>query len=400
MWSSSACRSACPATRDPPPRLPGAESADPRYAGRRADRDVRRAAQHRHRRAGADRGGRARAGRPPGHRQGRRGRDPAGVPRPPGCRRRPDEAVPRDERGASGAATSTTSTTSTCSTPTTGTRTRGTTRSASPRSSSSARQTRTAKWVGYGALLLVNLLIIGGGLYGWWYIRQANAPGAVGGPVEFTIAEGETLGQVSERLEDEGFVENAAFFRDYVGDHGGLEIVPGLYRIPTGDHVGNVLAVLRTPPERDVHRASPSRRASRCSRWRNRLAAELPNLRRRGVPRRGAATRRSRRCSARPARRASEGLLFPATYRVYNADSERQVVDPDDRADGAGRAAGGDRAPASVGVQPTYTPYQILIIASMIEREAKTEEDRPLIARVIYNRLAMIPGATADRRHA
>ena len=27
----------------------------------------------------------------------------------------------------------------------------------------------------------------------------------------------------------------------------------------------------------------------------------------------------------------------------------------------------------------------------MIEREAKTEDDRPLIARVIYNRLAMNP---------
>jgi UPF0755 protein len=35
------------------------------------------------------------------------------------------------------------------------------------------------------------------------------------------------------------------------------------------------------------------------------------------------------------------------------------------------------------------TPYQVLIVASMIEREAKTEQDRPLIARVIYNRLAM-----------
>jgi UPF0755 protein len=33
------------------------------------------------------------------------------------------------------------------------------------------------------------------------------------------------------------------------------------------------------------------------------------------------------------------------------------------------------------------TPYQVLIIASMIEKEAKLDEDRPKIARVIYNRL-------------
>ena len=35
------------------------------------------------------------------------------------------------------------------------------------------------------------------------------------------------------------------------------------------------------------------------------------------------------------------------------------------------------------------TPYQALIIASMIEKEAKVQEDRPKIARVILNRLAL-----------
>ena len=33
------------------------------------------------------------------------------------------------------------------------------------------------------------------------------------------------------------------------------------------------------------------------------------------------------------------------------------------------------------------TPYQLLTVASMIEREAQTAHDRPLIAAVIYNRL-------------
>ncbi len=34
------------------------------------------------------------------------------------------------------------------------------------------------------------------------------------------------------------------------------------------------------------------------------------------------------------------------------------------------------------------TPYDVLIIASMIEAESATEHDRPLVAAVIYNRLA------------
>jgi UPF0755 protein len=249
-------------------------------------------------------------------------------------------------------------------------------------------QTRVAKWIGYGALLLVNVLIIGAGCYGWWYISQANAPGAVGAPIEFTIAEGETLGQVSERLEDEGFIRNAAFFRDYAGDHGGLDIVPGLYRIPTGDNVGNVLAVLRTPPnETFVNVTFPEGFTVR--QMAARLAAELPNF---SVDAFLAAANDPAVPSLfRPAgQNLLEGLLFPATYRVYNADSERQVVIR--MVEQMERVGSQEEIEAGVsGVQPSYTPYQILIIASMIEREAKTEEDRPMIARVIYNRLAMAP---------
>jgi UPF0755 protein len=48
------------------------------------------------------------------------------------------------------------------------------------------------------------------------------------------------------------------------------------------------------------------------------------------------------------------------------------------------------------------TPYDVLTIASMVEREAGIDEDRPLIASVIYNRLkAGIPlGIDATIRFA
>ena len=51
--------------------------------------------------------------------------------------------------------------------------------------------------------------------------------------------------------------------------------------------------------------------------------------------------------------------------------------------DRVGLKEGIDLAPEKVG----YSPYQVLTIASMIEREAKTDADRALIAQVIYNRL-------------
>ena len=246
-------------------------------------------------------------------------------------------------------------------------------------------QTRAARWIGYGALALANLLIIAGGIYGWWYIRQANAPGELGGAVEFVIAEGENLQSLSERLEDEGIVENASFFERYVADHGGLEVTPGYYRLPSGDHVGNVLARLRTPPEETfIEITFPE--GFTMQQIASRLASELPQLSVEEFM--AAANDPTIPAAFRPAGVTSmEGLLFPATYRVYNADSERQVITR--MAEQMERVGDQEEIAAGpVGIPAEYTPYEILVIASMIEREAKTDEDRPLIARVIYNRLA------------
>ena len=65
---------------------------------------------------------------------------------------------------------------------------------------------------------------------------------------------------------------------------------------------------------------------------------------------------------------------------------ERVAVDQEDLE--VGRAAAG-----------SSTPYEVMIVASMIEKEAKLDEDRAKIARVIYNRLVH-RDEPADRRHA
>ena len=91
---------------------------------------------------------------------------------------------------------------------------------------------KRATWMVYAAVLLVTGLILAGGVYGWWYIRQAKSTGDPGPITVFVVAEGETLDQVSERLEDEGFISNASFFRSYVDSKGGIETIePGRYTL-------------------------------------------------------------------------------------------------------------------------------------------------------------------------
>lgn len=98
-----------------------------------------------------------------------------------------------------------------------------------------------------------------------------------------------------------------------------------------------------------------------------------------------------------------EGLLFPDTYEFFNDDSpdkivgtlvstmENRVADIDwSRLDEIMIKDAGDLE------LRTATQYEAIIIASLIEAEAKLEVDRRLISSVIYNRLEDGQGLNID----
>jgi UPF0755 protein len=78
-----------------------------------------------------------------------------------------------------------------------------------------------------------------------------------------------------------------------------------------------------------------------------------------------------------------EGFLFPATYELAKPVSARLLVS-EQLAAFARRTSGVDFAYAK---RHGLTRYDVLIIASMIEREAAAPVDRRKISAVIYNRL-------------
>jgi UPF0755 protein len=80
-----------------------------------------------------------------------------------------------------------------------------------------------------------------------------------------------------------------------------------------------------------------------------------------------------------------EGLLFPDTYRVdENEDEQAVLARMVSTLDQIATEMGYADAAAKVGREP----YEVLVIASLIEAEAKVDGDRAKISRVIYNRLA------------
>ena len=245
------------------------------------------------------------------------------------------------------------------------------------------RQTRILKWVVWASFVVVAGLIIIAGYVGWWYLDRVQPEGEAGPPAAFTVNEFDSIDSIATRLERQGLVEDAEVFTWYVERKGGLELTPGFYQLPVNDHMGNVLQRLRTPPDRTYQRVTFPEGFT-IEQMAERLAETMPRLDREDFIE-AATSGQITSLIAQPGQRSLEGLLFPDTYQVSNADNEAQVVermaalmervavDQEDLVEGA----------AALG----KTPYEVLIVASMIEKEAKLDEDRPKIARVIYNRL-------------
>jgi len=82
-------------------------------------------------------------------------------------------------------------------------------------------------------------------------------------------------------------------------------------------------------------------------------------------------------------RRSLEGFLFPATYDFLKNTPSRQLVE--DQL--AAFRQNWSKVDLSYARKKNLTPYDVLIIASMVERETLAPDERPLVAAVIYNRL-------------
>jgi UPF0755 protein len=85
-----------------------------------------------------------------------------------------------------------------------------------------------------------------------------------------------------------------------------------------------------------------------------------------------------------PGVRSLEGLLFPETYFVSRSETAESLVRRMVREFEERTASLDWSVPESRGL----SRYQALIIASLVEREAKVPEDRSKVAAVVYNRLA------------
>jgi UPF0755 protein len=208
------------------------------------------------------------------------------------------------------------------------------------------------------------------------------------GSVEIEVPEGADAGTIGDLLAERGVVANGTYFElnaTLTGRRGGLR--PGDYTLRRDMSYGDAIAALEQGPKVKV---VPTVNVTVPEGLSIREAAPVVDKGPlKGSYRKAAGERRVlrriRRLGAPRGTTTAEGFLFPATYTLVDASPARDLVSKQLNA----------FQDAFRGIDMRYAKrrglsrYDVLIIASMIEREVQIDRERPLVAAVIYNRLAM-----------
>jgi UPF0755 protein len=234
-----------------------------------------------------------------------------------------------------------------------------------------------------GVLVMVALLALVGLVVfqalQWSAAREQKAV-PPGQEVTITVASGQGSVEIGRALRDAGVVDSVNRFRDAAEERGlDNQLKPGTYTLETGMSIDALLDILARGPSTGVPLTIPEGYTVA------QVAAKLAGtdqFTKEEVDK--ALKSKDLIVPLRPKGETSlEGLLFPDTYGIEEDDTAVGVLQEMlDQLEVVVSRYELSTAPQGL------NPYEVLIVASMIEREAKVDVDRPKIAAVIYNRLA------------
>mgnify|MGYP006167221463 FL=1 len=228
-----------------------------------------------------------------------------------------------------------------------------------------------------------------------WAKELLDPPGDRGAAVSLTLPPGATTSGISETLADLEIIPNASAYEWYIRLKGGPEFQAGSYTFHTNSSISQALEVLSAgpnTPEQAVQLRLTIPEGFTVSRIIDLInntpglafsGFDFENELRVGYNRSGVLSNQAMVASG--VIEPYEGLLFPDTYFLTEESSaEDLVVQMISRFDQVLLELGYSKAIESVGL----SAYEVLIIASLIEREARIPEERGKVSRVIHNRVA------------
>ncbi len=232
-------------------------------------------------------------------------------------------------------------------------------------------------WIKIGVLAAIILIPL---IVSLWVFQQLNPSGSTGKKISVGMPAGASDDQIVRVLTRDGVVTSPTIFGWYAKLRGMGAVPAGKYEFKDRQAMAEVVATLRKGPRLGGSKLTLPEGLT-LQETASHVAKGVPDIDAANfaqVARSGAV-----RSKFEPPEVSNlEGYLYPDTYQIAgNANAEdiiRKLVTEFDTTAG----------PLGIDKVPNFTPYQLVTIASLIESEARVPQDRPKIARVIFNRLA------------
>jgi UPF0755 protein len=220
-----------------------------------------------------------------------------------------------------------------------------------------------------------------------WVNNEIHPPGDPGKPVAFTIEQGNTTNVIANNLASAHVIGNATVFRYWLRRQGGdTKFKAGDYDLQEHMDYPELLAKLREGPKPPVSLNVTVLPGLTIAQMKARLLETLKGFDGAEFDQALARSELDKPWVPPLPFPIREGILFPDTYQVDEeaASNEYALIKRmSDKMDQVLGELGAEEKAAALG----RSVYEVVIVASLVEEEAKVDADRPKIARVIYNRL-------------
>lgn len=247
-------------------------------------------------------------------------------------------------------------------------------------------------------LLLASLLVgCGGDTLAVAYLeanrgRLEQPADPAGAPRQFVVQPGSTARVIAENLAGAGLITDPRLFEAYVRVNGlAPHLQAGTYQLSPGMTIPQIAEALQNAraPEIVVRVGEGWRLEQTANFLSQRTPLDGAEYRQRALTGdlSGLDTGKYGFLALRPAGASLEGFLYPDTYRLPAEDTT--VLDLLARQlDSFGAKVLPAWEAAQAAGATNLTLHQVLTVASIVEREAAVDDERPLIAGVYLNRLA------------
>ena len=216
--------------------------------------------------------------------------------------------------------------------------------------------------------LIIVFAILGGGAtaYGWFWLQGKVAePGPMAKEVEFTIESGEGLASVATRLQRDGLIVDKRVLRVHARlDDVENEIKAGSYVVPGHASVAEILEQLVDGDVIEYRLTIPEGLTTAQILRRIEAATDLTG--------------------DMPEREFAEGVLLPDTYAFGAKTTRAQFLE---RMETAQIALLEELWPTRQDNLPISSAQDAVILASVVEKETATADERPIVAGLFVGRL-------------